>query len=121
MTNGISDYEESGDSVSLVQMGTNPFTIVGVIDSAYESNGKSTPGVKITLKEPLEYKGTEYSKVHTTRVAIVSKLRSVNDKGEQMNQKLLDALASGTEITVKCEQIIPEDKKKKPYWVLVDG
>jgi len=117
---GISDYETNGDSTSMIHLGTDAFTIIGVEDSAYNNGTESTPGVKISLKDSITVKGAEYTKVHTTRKAIVSRLCSVDEFGKPANQKLHDALASGTELTVKCEQVPPEGMRKA-YYKLVDA
>lgn len=117
---GISNFESNGDSVSMTKLGTDAFTIVGVEDSAYNSGNESTRGVKITIKDPIEVDGESYSKVHTTRKAIVSKLCTTDENGQPANQKLHDALASGTELDVKCEQV-PAEGKRKAYFKLVDA
>lgn len=44
-------------------------------DSDYDDNGQSVPGVKITIKEQFEVDGMDCNKFHTTRVAIVKRLK----------------------------------------------
>jgi len=101
--------KQASDSVSLVGKEGIPFTIVDVADSAYEKDGVKTPGVKITTKESWENaNGEKVNKLHTTRRAIVNKLRKTDDKDNETNQKLHDALEKGETFKV----VVPKDKVK---------
>lgn len=102
-----SDYQEaSGDSDSLAKIDGKPFTITHIEDSNYTQGDESTPGVKITIKE--EYGG--FSKFHTTRVAIVSKLRGA---------ALREDVNSGKEVLYAiCK--LDKAKNGKDMYVLAD-
>lgn len=113
--------QTAGDSVNLKEVDGTPFTLVGVEDSAYQQSGQpDQPGVKIITKE--EWKnanGEMVNKLHTTRKAIVGKLRTVDDDGKPTNQKLHEALANG-----ETYKLIVEEKKGKNgrnYFDLVEA
>ena len=102
----IADFKPSGDSVSLARLNSAAFTIVAVEDSDYEGN----PGVRITTKESFDIDGKQVNKFHSTRTAIVNKLRVPS---------LREALAKGDEIgPVKTEQVKAK-KGGKPYYDLI--
>lgn len=110
MTN-ISDFETKSDSISLAKVDGQPFTIVAVEDSDYEEgsgdNRTVTQGVKITTKETFE----GVNKLHTTRTAIVSKLKEAG---------VLKALANDEVIgPVKC--VKAQSGSGKSYFKLVDA
>lgn len=76
MTNrSIADFKHESDSVSLAKLEGKSFTIVAVEDSNYEDGGNVSQGVKITTKERHLVDGDPRNKFHSTRTAIVNKLR----------------------------------------------
>jgi len=111
MTNrSIAEFKHESDSVSLAKLKDAPFTIVAVQDSNYEENGKITPGVRIKTGEPHSVEGKEYTQIHTTRTAIVNKLK---------NPEILAALAKGDKIGPVKAVEVPAKKGGKPYFDLV--
>lgn len=110
MTKSIDKYASKGDSKSLTALDGKSFTITAVEDSNYTEGDKVTDGVKITTKEQFDIEGEKLNKFHTTRTAVVSKLK---------NAELRADLAKGEQIgPVKCEST----KSKtggKPYFDLV--
>lgn len=121
MTKKFSEYASAGDSVSLSKIDGKPFTIKAIEDSDYNEDGKSTPGVKIVTKETFKIEGEDRSKFHTTRTAIVSKLRKTDpESGQAINQQLHEDLANGEEIgPVVCEKQKSQNGKRE-YFALVD-
>lgn len=106
----IADFKQAGDSVSLARLEGKSFTIAAVEDSPYEENGTVTPGVKITTLEPHMVDGKPQRKFHSTRTAIVNKLR---------DSSIREALAKGDTIgPVKAELVKPK-KGGKPYFDLL--
>lgn len=95
MTTKLSDLETKGDSVSLALLGDSPFNITSVEDSNYEdkSTHEISEGVKITTKETVTKDGIDYNRFHTTRKAIVSKLKSA---------AVAEAIANNDLGTVRC-------------------
>ena len=113
MTNrSIADFKTEGDSVSLAKLNNAPFTIVAVEDSNYEDSGNVTQGVKITTKDFHNVDGKKYNKFHSTRTAIVNKLR---------DQKVREALAKGDTIGPVKAVSVPAKKGGKPYFDLVEA
>lgn len=112
MTKSLSDYAPKSDSVSLKHIDGKKFHIVGVEDSNYTEGENSTPGVKITTKEEFDVEGQPWRKFHTTRTAVVSKLK---------NEQLRADIESGSVIgPVMCKEV----KSKtggKPYIDLVEA
>ena len=83
----MSDYETVGDSISLAKIGEKPFTVTFIEDSDYTNGSETTPGVKCTIKETLsDVDGNEFQKIHTTRIAIVNKLKNSKIR-EDVNEK----------------------------------
>lgn len=116
--------QNASDSINLKEIDGTPFTLVGVEDSAYTEQGKEpTAGVKIETKESWKNaNGEQVNKLHTTRRAIVNKLRILDEKGNPTNQKLHDALAEGTTYNL----VVPKEKVKAkgkglPYFDLVEA
>ena len=108
---GLNDYAKASDSKSLTNIGDKPFTIVDVEDSEYTGGDAPVPGVKITTKESFDVDGEPYSKFHTTRVAVVTKLSSGD---------LRKAIQDGTfDTPVKCSKV--KGKNGKDYFDLVDA
>lgn len=117
----ISEFENAGDSVSLTKIDGKPFTIVAIDDSDYNESGKSTPGVKITTKETFNIEGEDRNKFHTTRTAIVSKLRKTDpESGQPINQKFHESLEKEPCGPVKCEKQNSQNGKRE-YFTLVDA
>lgn len=78
MTTTLAENESKGDSVSLVKIDGKSFTPIGIEDSNYTEQGKEDQeGIKITTKESFDIDGEEINKFHTTRKAVVSKLKSL--------------------------------------------
>jgi len=107
----ISQYAKVADSKSLKSIDGKSFTIVKVEDSDYEDEGKITPGVKITTKEAFDVEGEKYNKFHTTRTAVMTKLK---------DQKLRGDLEIGKVIgPMKCS-LVKAIRGGKDYYDLVD-
>mgnify|MGYP004003701687 FL=1 len=104
--------QKSGDSINLSEIGDKVFTITAVEDSPYTKDGEETPGVKISTSEKWEKEdGTQVSKIHTTRRAIVSKL---------VDADLRKALENGETFKVKCPaEKVKSKKGGMPYFDLV--
>ncbi len=106
--------QSAGDSINLSEIGDKVFTMTGVEDSPYKDGDKETPGVKISTAETwTKEDGTDVTKIHTTRRAIVSKCQ---------DEDLRKALDAGETFKVKC----PKDKVKAkgkglPYFDLVSA
>jgi len=107
----ISQFESKGESVSLKKIDGQKFSIVKVEKSNYEENGKVSDGVRIYTKESFDIDGVQKNQFHTTRTAIVNKLK---------NPELLAVLEKGdTFKPVICKEV--EAKKGgKPYFDLVE-
>jgi hypothetical protein len=108
----ISEFKQEGDSISLAKLKQEPFTIVAIEESNYEENGKVNPGVKITTEKMHMIDGKMYNKFHTTRIAIVNKLK---------NPQLLAVLAKGDTIGPVVAKEVPSKKGGKPYFDLVEA
>ena len=95
MTTRLSDLETTSDSISLTHLGDSPFNIISVEDSDYTDKETKlvSDGVKITTKETVEKDGVKYNKFHTTRKAVVSKLKSA---------PVAEAISHGDLGTVRC-------------------
>ena len=106
----IADFKQEGDSVSLAKLKGASFTIVAVEESDYEDNGKINPGVKILTQESYDIDGKKYRKFHTTRTAIVNKLK---------NPQVRAALLNGDTIGPVKTMEVPAKKGGKPYYDLV--
>ena len=106
----IADFKQESDSVSLAKLKSAAFTIVAVEDSNYEDHGVVNQGVRITTKEAYDIDGKKVSKFHSTRTAIVNKLRE---------PKLRDALTKGDVIGPVKAVEVPAKKGGKPYFDLV--
>ena len=106
----IADFKQESDSVSLAKLNNAAFTIVAVEDSDYEDGGVVNPGVRITTAKSYDIEGKQINKFHSTRTAIVNKLR---------NPKLREALAKGNTIGPVKAQQVPAKKGGKPYFDLV--
>ncbi|HEC65405.1 MAG TPA: hypothetical protein ENI23_08925 [bacterium] len=103
------------------KLGDQSFTIVKAEDSDYNDKGTTTRGVKFTTEEKFTIDGTEVSKFHTTRKAIVSKLQSKDDDGKPVNEQLHVDLAAGKKIgPVKC-QSVKAKQGGKDYFDLIDA
>lgn len=74
----LTDYASKGDSASLAKIGDKPFTVIHIEDSDYENGDEVTKGVKLTTKETFDVEGEQYSKFHTTRIAIVKRFSNAN-------------------------------------------
>lgn len=87
--------KSESDSINLSEIGDKEFTILAVVDSDYTAkDGKVSKGVKISTSETWEKEdGTEVSKLHTTRRAVVNKLTDAD---------LRKALDDGDTFKVKC-------------------
>ena len=78
MTVKLSDTEQVSNSASLAKIDGQPFTPTGIEDSNYTSQGEEDQeGIKITTKESFKIDGTDFSCFHTTRKAVVSKLKQL--------------------------------------------
>jgi hypothetical protein len=111
MTNrSIADFKHESDSVSLTKLEGKLFTIVAVEDSNYEDSGNVSQGVKITTKERHLVDGEPRNKFHTTRTAIVNKLR---------DPAVREALANGDTIGPVKAQLQKAKKGGKDYFDLI--
>lgn len=108
----ISEFAKTSDSVSLTRIGDKPFSIAAVEDSPFEDGATVKDGVKITTVESFEIDGKKYSKFHTTRTAIVSRLKS---------SELREALARGDTIGPVRALLVNAKKGTKPYYDLVEA
>ena len=110
---GIQDYNEQGDSISLAKIGDKPFTIVSVEDSNYTQGSEVNEGVKITTKETWKREdgGDDVNKLHTTRIAVVKKMKNVDFRKD---------LAGGKVFKVICKEI-PSKTGGKAYFDLFDA
>jgi hypothetical protein len=106
----ITEFKHASDSVSLAKLNNQPFVITAVEDSDYEEAGRLSPGVKITTKDLYNIEGKMYNKFHTTRTAIVNRLR---------DPELRKALAAGDVIGPVKTQLVVAKKGGKPYYDLV--
>lgn len=106
----IADFKQEGDSISLAKLKDASFTIVAVEQSDYEENGKVNPGVKITTEKTYTIEGKPYNKFHTTRTAIVNKLK---------NPEVAAAFKMGDTIGPVRAKEVPAKKGGKPYFDLV--
>lgn len=112
MTNFNDFGQSASDSINLSEIGDKVFTITGVEDSPYKDGDKETPGIKISTEETwTKEDGTEVTKIHTTRRAIVSKCT---------DDDLRKALENGETFKVKCpkEKVKPKGKGL-PYFDLI--
>ncbi len=120
MSTKISQYQQSGDSVSLKKIDGQPFTIVKVEDSDYDDKGTKTKGLKITTGEKFTIDGKDHSKFHTTRTALVTKLAIHDADGKITNEQLHTDLNAGKKIgPVKC-QLVNGKNGGKDYFDLID-
>ena len=88
-----------------------PFTVIGIEDSDYTQGDETTPGVKITTKETFKIDGDDWSKFHTTRIAVVNKLQ---------NSKLRSDVNDGEPLgPVKC--VSEKAKNGKAFFNLIDA
>ena len=109
---GVADYKSVGDSISLAEIGAEPFTPIAVENSNYDEGNETTEGVKITTKETFEKDGNKFTKLHTTRVAVVKFFK---------NEKLRQDLADGKNVgTFKCVEK-KSQKTNKNYFDLEDA
>jgi alpha-mannosidase len=109
----LNDYKTHGDSISLGKIADATFTIVAVEDSDYDDNGIITQGVKITTKEKFNIDGAWWNKLHTTRTAIVNRLK---------NQKLrADLQASQMGLGPLQCKLVKSKRGGKPYFDLVEA
>ena len=106
----IADFKAAGDSVSLAKLEGKSFTIAAVEDSNYEDAGKVSQGVKITTSEPHMVDGKSQTRFHSTRTAIVNKLR---------DPSVREALAKGDTIGPVKTVMVPAKKGGKPYYDLI--
>ncbi len=107
----LADFQTTGDSISLVKLGDKPFTIIKVEDSDYTQGDEVTKGVKITTKEAFSIEGKDWSKFHTTRIAVVRKL---GDK------TIRDSINGGTPMgQVKC--VSAKAANGKDFFNLLDA
>jgi len=72
------------DLSELAKIGDKAFTVIKVEDSDYTQGDEVTKGVKITTKEAFKIEGKDWSKFHTTRIAVVKRL-SQADIRESIN------------------------------------
>ena len=103
----ISTFEKTSNSISLAKIGEKPFTILAVERSDYTNGDESTEGVKITTKETFE----GVNVLHTTRVAIVKKLKEAAVVSTLQNDEPIGP--------VKCVEGKTEAGKK--FFKLVDA
>lgn len=107
----LADFQTTGDSISLVKLGEQAFTIIKVEDSDYTQGDEITKGVKITTKEAVTIDGISWSKFHTTRIAVV---RRLGDKA------IRDSINGGTPMgPVKC--VSAKASNGKDFFNLVDA
>jgi len=111
----ITDYGQTGDSVSLGKIDGKPFTIIGVEQSDYREgsgdNEKVTRGVKITTAENFDIDGDQWNRFHSTRVAIVDTL---------LGEKLYNDINNGGKtFKVRCGK--QKSKNGKEYFALEDA
>ena len=92
----------------MAKLESQPFTIVAVEDSDYEGN----PGVRITTKESYSIDGKLVNKFHSTRTAIVNKLRVAS---------LREALKKGDVVGPVLAKQVQAKKGGKPYYDLVEA
>ena len=121
MSAKISQYQQSGDSISLKKIDGQAFTIVKAEDSDYNDKGTTTRGITFTTEEKFTIDGNEVNKFHTTRKAIVSKLQHVDDDGKPNNTQIHADLDAGKKIgPVKC-QSVKAQQGGKDYFDLIDA
>lgn len=111
-TTKISQYKPVRDSVSLAKLDGQKFTIVKVEDSNYEEDGKVSQGIKLTTKESFDIDGKKQNKFHSTRFAIVNKLRDPKVRADLETGELIGP--------VKAE-LVQAKKGGKPYFDLLDA
>lgn len=106
--------KSTSDSINLTELEGKPFTITAVEDSPYTKDGESTPGVKMTTLEEWERTdGKKVNKIHTTRVAVVSKC---------MDADFRKALDEGDTFKVKCPvEKIKSKSGSNSYYDLVSA
>lgn len=109
----IGDYTNT-DSINLKKIDGQKFTIVDWQKSDYEDKGKSTNGIKFTVRETFEGKNV----LHTTRQVIVNKFYKVED-GNVIPTQLGSDVKNGTKFAVKCEQMKAK-QGGNDYFDLVD-
>lgn len=109
----LSEYKTHGDSISLSKLAADSkFNIVAIEDSDYNDDGKVTPGVKITTAEFFNIEGGNWNKFHTTRIAIVNRLKNPKLRADlQMLGARLGPLV--------CKQVKPKQGTKS-YFDLVE-
>lgn len=109
----LEDYKNTGDSISLAKIADAKFTIVSIEDSDFDDHGTVTPGVKIITKETFFFDSKPFNKLHTTRVAIVNRLK---------NQKLRDDLKKNPNgLGPLVCRLVPAHKGGKAYFDLVES
>ena len=107
----LADFQTIGDSTSLAKVEDKAFTVIKVEDSDYTQGDEVTKGVKITTKEKFSIEGKDWSKFHTTRIAVVKRL-SQTDIRESIN--------GGTPMgPVKCVSAVAANGKN--FFNLVDA
>lgn len=108
----MEEFKSASDSISLAKLKNQPFTITAVEDSNYEDGGTVTQGIKLTSKESFTIDGKKWNRFHSTRTAIVNKLR---------DPKVRERLANGETLgPVKTEEVKAK-KGGKPYFDLIDA
>lgn len=86
MTVKLSETEQVSNSISLTKIDGQSFTPTGIEDSNYTSQGEpDQEGIKITTKESFKIDGTSYNVLHTTRKAVVSKLKQLRAEAASGN------------------------------------
>ena len=107
----LSDYAPKGDSASLAKIGNKAFTPTHIEDSDYTQGDEITKGIKITTEETFTVEGRDYKKLHTTRVAVLSKLGS-NPLKEDIN-------SGKVKMSMKC--VKAKTQAGKDFFDLVDA
>ena len=109
MTVRLSDTENVSNSVSLTKIDGKAFTPIEIADSNYTQQGEpDQEGIKIATKESFKIDGTEWNVFHTTRKAVVSKLKSLRTE-----------IAAGDLGLMKCNKTTFQNGKSG--FVLVDA
>jgi len=107
----LADFQTIGDSTSLAKIGDKAFTITKVVDSDYTQGDDVTKGVKITTTETFKIEGEDWSKFHTTRIAVVKRLSQAN---------IRESINGGTPMgPVKC--ITAKAANGKDFFNLIDA
>ena len=107
----LADFQSIGDSTSLAKVGDKSFTVIKVEDSDYTQGDEVTKGVKITTKEKFSIGGKDWSKFHTTRIAVVKRLSQAD---------IRESINGGTPMgPVKCVSAVAANGKN--FFNLVDA